>query len=83
MLSSPVLDLLRDAESVIHLNPEIADHTFQLRVAEQQLHYAQIASLLVDLSRLCSAHRVRSKEARVQPNPSHPLADQPGVLSSR
>jgi hypothetical protein len=35
------LDLLRDAEGVIHLDPEIANHALQLRMAEQQLHRLQ------------------------------------------
>jgi hypothetical protein len=31
-------NLLRDAEGVIHLNPEISDRTLQLGVPQQQLH---------------------------------------------
>jgi DICT domain-containing protein len=48
------LDLLRDREGVIHLDPEIANGALQLRMAEQQLYRPQVAGLLVDLRRLRS-----------------------------
>ena len=49
-------DLLRDGEGVIHLDPEIANGTLQLRVPKQQLHRSQVAGLLVNLSRLRPAN---------------------------
>jgi len=44
---STEFDLLRDAEGVIDLDPEVADRALQLRVAEQQLRGRQVAGLLV------------------------------------
>jgi hypothetical protein len=54
------LDLLGDIQSVIHLNPEISDGALQLRMAEEELHSAQVASLTIDLGSLRAPHRVRA-----------------------
>lgn len=45
--SQSEFDLLGDAESVVHLDPEIANGAFQLRVPKQQLDGAKVASLLL------------------------------------
>ena len=42
------VDLFRDGESIIDLNPEIADSAFDLGVTEQELHGSQITSTAVD-----------------------------------
>ena len=54
------LDLFRDAEGVINLDPEVAHRAVQLRMPEQQLHGSQIAGPFVNLSRPRSPHRVRA-----------------------
>jgi hypothetical protein len=59
------LDLLRDIQSVIHLNPEISDGALQLRMAEEELHSAQVASLTIDLGSLRAPHRVRAIRGRL------------------
>jgi hypothetical protein len=41
-------DLLCDIQAVIQLNPEISDDALQLRMAEEELHCAQVAGLAVD-----------------------------------
>jgi hypothetical protein len=53
-------DLLGDIQSVIHLDPEISDSALQLRMAEEELHRAQVASLAIDLGGLRASHRVRA-----------------------
>ena len=54
------LDLLRDAERIVDLDPEIANGALQLRVAEQQLLRSQVAGLPVNLGRLRAAQRMRA-----------------------
>jgi len=49
-------------------------------VAEQDLHSAEITRPLVDDGRLRPAERVGPVILRAQPNPGHPLIDQPGIL---
>ena|SRR5271154_5224760 len=36
-------DLLRNAQRVLNLDPQISDRTFQLRVPKQQLNHPQVA----------------------------------------
>jgi hypothetical protein len=43
---------------VIYLNPEVSDGALQLRVAEEKLHRAEIAGLMINLGGLCTPHRV-------------------------
>jgi hypothetical protein len=47
------LDLLGHIQSVIYLNPEIPDCTLQLRMAEEELHGAEVARFAIDLSCPC------------------------------
>ena len=46
------LDLLRQAQRIVDLDPEIADRTLDLGMSEKQLDRSQIAGLAVDLRRL-------------------------------
>src|ERR1700680_3506903 len=77
------VDLFRDSESVVDLNPEITDSAFDLAVTQEQLHCPQITSAAVDECRLGSAQRVRSVEARVEPDAGNPLGDKASVLPGR
>jgi hypothetical protein len=43
-------------ESIIHLDPEIPDGAFELRMSEQKLNRSKVTSLSVDLRRLRPAH---------------------------
>jgi hypothetical protein len=45
------LNLLRDSQSVIHLNAKAANRAFELRVTEQNLDSSQVTRLLV----ICAA----------------------------
>src|SRR6516165_8011913 len=76
-------DLLRDAERVINLDPEITHGALQLRVTKQQLHRSQVAGLLVNLCRLRSAQIVRPVCRAVEPGAVRPSMDDAGVLPRR
>jgi hypothetical protein len=71
-------DLLRDAEGIINLDPEITHGALQLRVAKQQLHCSQIAGLLANLYRLRSAQRVRAICRATEPGALRPSMDNAG-----
>ena len=45
-------DLLGDADRVVDLDPEKANGTLQLGVAEQELHGSQVAGFAIDLGDL-------------------------------
>jgi hypothetical protein len=55
LIGSLQLCTLSDPEGILYVNPEIANCTLDLGMAEQDLHRAQVAGLLVDDGRLCSA----------------------------
>ena len=50
------LNLFSQIQGVVHLNPEISDGAFQLRVTEEELHCAQVAGLAIDLCGLRTPH---------------------------
>ena len=75
------VDLLCDGEGVIDLDTQVTDGALDPRVAEQELHRAQIAGTAVDQRRLRPAQRVRAEERRVEPRKLDPVADEPGVLA--
>jgi S-(hydroxymethyl)glutathione synthase len=45
---------------LFYLNSKISDGALQLRMAEEELHSAQVASLTIDLGSLRAPHRVRA-----------------------
>lgn len=53
------LRLLRHFESVVDLDPRVADRAFQLGAPEQQLHGAKILRATVDQDHFGAAQRVR------------------------
>ena len=77
------LDLLRDGERIVDLDPEIANGALQLGVAEQQLHGSQVAGLSINLSRLRSAQRMRAVSRTIKTGALHPSMNDAGVLSRR
>ena len=60
------VDTLVDCECVLQLEAEVADGAVHLRVAEEQLDRAQVASLLVDLRGLRPPYGVCAVGARLQ-----------------
>jgi hypothetical protein len=52
------LPALCEGERVLHVDAQIANGAFDLRVAEQDLHGAQVPRLLIDDGRLGSAQRM-------------------------
>src|ERR1700726_832527 len=50
---------------------------------EEKLHRPQVASLLVDLRRLCSPHRMRTVSGAVEPRTLDPGMNDPCILSCR
>ena len=67
-------------EGVVDLDAEIADGRLQLRVAEQQLHGAQILRSLVDQRCLRPPHRVRAIVGWVETQFLDPAFKDPSVL---
>ena len=49
---------LSKGERILYVDAEIANGALDLRVAEQNLHSAQVACLLIDDGRLGSAQRM-------------------------
>jgi hypothetical protein len=64
------LDLLRQSQSVIDLDPKVTDRALDLSVSEKQLDRSKIASLAIDLRRIGAPHRMCAISAAVHPAPS-------------
>jgi len=67
------LNLFSDGERVINLDTEIADRTFDPRVAKQKLDCAQVARAAVDQGCLRSSKRVSAEHVRVKPDARDPF----------
>ena len=78
---SSELDLLRQSQSIIDLDPKITDRALDLRVSEKQLDRSQIAGLAVDLRRLGAAHRMGAVGAAVHLGPLDPAVHDARVLA--
>jgi hypothetical protein len=65
------------------LNATIPDRAVHLRVTQQQLGGALVASLLVDLGHLRPPHRMLTVNARLKANRRHPVADNARILAGR
>ena len=74
------LDLLRDAESILDLDPEVPNGALQLRMAEQELDGSQVPGFLIDLRRLGSSHRMRAICRRFEASAVYPTVNEAGVL---
>src|ERR1700683_1011596 len=77
------LRLLRHFESVVDLDPEVADRAFQLCVPEQQLNGPKILGAMVDQRRLGAPQRVRPLVSAVEAELLDPRIHNSGVLASR
>lgn len=74
------LRALSEGERVLDVHAQIANGALDLRVAEQDLHSAQVARLLIDNGRLGSAQRMGPVIPSTQSDPGDPFVDQPSVL---
>ena len=77
------LSLLRHFESVVNLDPKVADCAFQLDVPEQQLHDPKVLRAAVDQRGLGAPHRVRPVVGAVEPELLDPRFHNSSVLASR
>jgi hypothetical protein len=73
--------LLRQAQRIVNLDPEIADRALNLRMCEKQLDRSEIASLAVDLRRFGATHRMRAEGRVVHPGALNPAMHDAGVLA--
>jgi len=73
--------LLRKEKRVVNLDTEVADSTFQLRMAEKELTGAQIARALIDQRDLRPAEAVSSIKRGIKPNQRHPTVEKTAVLA--
>lgn len=69
-------------EGVLYVNAQIANGALDLRVAEEDLHGAQVACLLINDGRLGSVQRMSAIIRRAQADRSHPLINKPSILPS-
>ena len=77
------LDLLCEPQRVVYFYAKVAHRGFDLGVTEQQLDRSQIACLPMKLRDLCSAKRMRSEAAIVEPDVPNPPVDDAGILPRR
>ena len=75
--------MLCDIESVVHLDAEVPDCAFDLRVAEKQLYSSEITCLLVDQGRLGSAERMGAEPRWVKASERQPFFNATCVLPRR
>ena len=69
-----------ERERIFDVDPQVPNGALDFRVAEQDLHGAQVARLLIDDGGLSSAQGVRPVVLRPQSDSGHPLSDEPGIL---
>ena len=67
-------------ERILDVDAQVTNGALDLRVAEQDLHGAQVARPLVDDRRLGSSQRMRPVVLRPQSDPGHPLINEPRIL---
>jgi hypothetical protein len=65
---------------ILNIDAEVANRALDLRMAEQDLHGAEVSRLLVDDRRLGSAERMGAVVLRAQSDPGDPFVDEPRVL---
>ena len=72
--------LFRHFESVVDLDPEVANRAFQLGVPEQQLNGPKVFSATVDQRRLGAPQRVRAVVTAIEAELLDPGIHNSGVL---
>jgi len=76
------LRALGESERILDVHAQVPNGALDLRMAEQDLHGAQVARLLVDDRGLGSSQRVRPVILWPQSDASHPFINEPGILPS-
>ena len=77
----PNLSSFGQCQRVFGVHAKVANRTFELGVAEQDLHRPQISRSLVDQRHLRPAQAVRPTGRPAQPDTFNPVAHQPGILT--
>ena len=72
-----------DGESIFELDTEVAHSAIHLRLAEQEVHSAEVASLAIYLRHLGSPHGLSAIGAWLETDRSHPVPHEAGVLPCR
>ena len=66
------LCLFCQLESIIHLDPQVSNRTFQFGVTEQYLHCPQVLGPTVDHGCFCTPERMCPVGSWIEPNISNP-----------
>src|ERR1019366_7871385 len=74
------VDLLRNCQRIVDLDPEIADRAFQLGMPEQKLDRAKISGASIDQGDLRPAERVRAIHRGIQSDRPGPLVHETRVV---
>ncbi len=74
---------LGDLNCIVNLDTKISNRALDLRVAQQQLHRAQVAGSPIDKRRLGSTWGVRAKLERIEVDARNPVTYKAGVLARR
>ena len=74
------LGALGESERILYIDAQISNGAFNLSVTQQNLHGAQVASLLVNDGRFGSAQRVGAIILPEQSNPGYPLINKSSIL---
>lgn len=74
------VDLHRDFDGVVDLDPEIPHRALDLTMSEEKLNRTQIAGLAIYQDGLRSAQRVRPELQRIKADARHPVIDEPCIL---
>jgi hypothetical protein len=73
--------LLRQLQSVFYLDPEVANRAFELCVAQEKLHGAQILGSSTDQRRLGAADGMGSISGRIEPDFLDPGVHNSSIVS--
>jgi hypothetical protein len=65
---------LCEGERIFYVDAKIANRALNLRMAEQNLHSAQVARLFIDYGRLGSTQGMRPVVLPAQPDPGNPTS---------
>ena len=70
-----------ECERILDVDAQVPNGALDFRVAEQELHGAQVARLFVNDRGLGSSQRMRPVVLRAQSDPGYPLINEAGILA--